>query len=581
MHQKNLPSPHFLPLMRLSVLLLLIPFLCLSSSKHVAAHEASSQSKRVLICPVSGDILDGVSVLVDRVVKKNSKEGDVLLFSIDTFGGRVDSAISIATSILDSPIPTIAYIHGKGAISAGALIAYSCNTIVMSSSANIGASTPVTPGVEMDEAMNEKSMSFLRAKYRALGETNGHNPLVGEAMVDPKIELYASSETDGSTTIYKVEKGRVIEKYNTLPAASSTGENSIRTVKDLHAQVAPQDAVKEVEKAVKDALNLPMDSPEPKSSKEEKETPVLQESSATTPEKLPEGLPANARLFSPADALLTLTAKEALEIGLIADIAGSPEEALKQLGYSEYSIHRLSMTTAERIYAFLTSPLISALLILGGIAGIYIEFKTPGFGLPGLLGICCLALYFGARLVLGIAGWLDIILVIAGVLLLAAEIFLIPGFGITGVSGILCLLVGLWLSLTRVPLPQYSWDYQNLRDSGFILVGVAFAFALFIVVTWRFLPRTTFAHKLILADAQSASEGFAVQGDQDRFTAVGLRGEAVSMLRPAGRGRFGNVTYDVMTQGEFIEPGTPIEIFLVEGNRYLVRTTERKEEAHE
>lgn len=558
-------------------LCLLFPLLLTSSSLAVSEEETPKE-KKILVCPVSGDIFDGVSVLVDRVVKKDSKTGDVLVFSIDTFGGRVDAAIDIATSILESPIPTVAYIHGKGAISAGALIAYACDTIVMAPSANIGASTPVMPGVEMDEAMNEKSMSFLRAKYRALGETNGHNPLIGEAMVDPKIELYASEEVDGSTTIYKIENGRVIEKYNTISASSLIVEDSLKASEtDLLAQVTPQEAVQEVQKVIREGLNLPEEPVENDPKKEAKKTEQETETVVTASDKFPEGLPPHARLFSPAGSLLTLTARESVDVGLAADTASTVDGALKTLGYTAYTKHELSMTLAERVYAFLTSPLISALLLLGGLAGIYIEIKTPGFGLPGLLGMLCIALFFGSRVVLGIVGWLDVLLVIAGIILLILEIFFIPGFGLTGISGIVCLLLGIWLSLTRVPLPTYTWDYMRLRDSGMVLISVAFFFSLFVAVTWRFLPRSTFARKLILADAQDVAAGFVVQSEADSIAAAGLRGEALTMLRPAGRARFGNTTYDVMTEGEFLEKGTPVEIILVEGNRYLVRQQEEEE----
>jgi|LSQX01.2.fsa_nt_gb membrane-bound serine protease (ClpP class) len=568
---------HPISLIRLLPLLFLFfPLLLISSSSQVSAEDKAAE-KTVLICPVSGDIFDGVSVLVDRVVKKDSKQGDVLVFSIDTFGGRVDAAIDIAASILESPIPTIAYIHGKGAISAGALIAYACDTIVMAPSANIGASTPVMPGVEMDESMNEKSMSFLRAKYRALGETNGHNPLIGEAMVDPKIELYASAEVDGSTTIYKIENGRVMEKYNTVPAASRTSDDLDLELARLQAQIIPENAMEEVERAVRDALNLPETRRETNADTDKDQASQEPASVTASSDRLPEGLPPHAYLFSPANSLLTLTAREALEVGLIAHTASSQEEALQNLGYSAFTIHHLSMTFAERVYAFLTSPLISALLLLGGLAGIYIEIKTPGFGLPGLLGILCIALYFGSRVVLGIVGWLDLLLVIAGVILLILEIFFIPGFGITGISGIICLVLGIWLSLTRVPIPTYTWDYVRLRDSGMILISVAFFFFLFVAITWRFLPRSSFARKLILTDAQNASEGFVVQDAKESRIAVGLRGQALTMLRPAGRARFGNTTYDVMTEGEFLEKGTAVEIILVEGNRYLVQQQEEED----
>jgi len=234
------------------------------------------------------------------------------------------------------------------------------------------------------------------------------------------------------------------------------------------------------------------------------------------------------------------------------------------------------MTWSEALFAFLTSPMISGLLLLCGIAGVYIEFKTPGFGLPGILGGVCLSIYFGSRLVIGLAEWLDLLLVIVGLLLLVAEIFLIPGFGVAGVSGMLCLAVGIYLSLTRVPIPEYTWDFMRLRDAGITVMLASLLFILLIMVTWKVFPQTRLARGLILAHTESAAAGYTVQSDSDHRAALGLQGKAATMLRPSGRGRLGTTSYDVVTRGEFIDADRPIQIIEVEGNRYVVRETEEK-----
>ena len=105
----------------------------------------------VVVCPIDGDILDGIAVVVKRAVTEEAQGAKAILFIIDTYGGRVDSAIDIANTIMEAPAPTIAFIKGRGAISAGALISYACDQIVMAPGANIGASTPVVPGMEMTE----------------------------------------------------------------------------------------------------------------------------------------------------------------------------------------------------------------------------------------------------------------------------------------------------------------------------------------------------------------------------------------------------------------------------------------------
>ncbi len=525
--------------------------------------EPSDADPFVIICPVEGDILDGLAVLVERAVTQEAVGAEAIVFIVDTFGGRVDSAIDIAQTIMDAEIPTIAFITGRGAISAGALISYACDYIVMAPGANIGASTPVVPGVDMSEQMNEKSMSFLRAKYRALGEENGHNPLIGEAMVDPAIELYGRKNADFSYTVYKVEQNRVVETYATKADIGRFSVELPTGIRMEWAQPGVEDALRSIEETLRDIVEAPPDTDDTRRDQNE--------SSRSGNRNAVRGLPDDARLISPSGSLLTLTTREAKEIGLIAYATDSPEKALHLLGFTSFRTVRIEMTWAEIIFTFLTSPLISSLLLLCGVGGIYVEFRTPGLGWPGLIGAICMALFFGSRLVIGIADWLDLLLVALGISLLLVEILFLPDFGIAGVAGIICLLAGIYMALTRVPIPEYTWDFVRLREAGTTLTLSGVFFLVFAVLTWRLFPRSRLARGLILADAQIAESGYVVQTDADETAALGRRGVTTTMLRPAGRGRFDNETFDLMTRGEFIEKGRPVEIIQAEGNRYVVR----------
>ncbi|HOH30944.1 MAG TPA: hypothetical protein PLC40_14795, partial [Candidatus Hydrogenedentes bacterium] len=180
---------------------------------------------------------------------------------------------------------------------------------------NIGASTPISPGVEMTEEMNEKSMSFLRAKYRALGEEQGHNPLIGEAMVDASIELYGSKETDGTYRVYKVEKGKVVESHACAPKIAPQTNSLPGNMVIQFAQPDTTETLRTIQEAVRSLTggSSPTESSPPQDKNE-----ATEETREDT-ERLSgiEGLPDTARLISPAGKLLTLTTREAMEIGLI------------------------------------------------------------------------------------------------------------------------------------------------------------------------------------------------------------------------------------------------------------------------
>ncbi len=520
----------------------------------------------VLVCTVDGMIDEGIAVVVERAVQEANDIGAAgLIFEVDTFGGRVDSAIAITESIIDAQMPTIAYIVNKGAISAGALISYSCDYIVMAPGTNIGASTVVSAGGEGMQAADEKSQSFVRAKYRALGEQKGHNPILGEAMVDSDIEVQAVRDAGGEWTFYKVADGRPVEQQR---AAGQDGEGEQpgdqtepeppvpgpspnmppggleRAFRELFEGVEEAERAKEMERAAEEMRNREGD--------------------------LPEELPDGAVVVTPAGKLLTFTTNEALKFGLIPFVAESLEEVKSYYGYVDVMTQRIEPTWAEELFRFLRNPLISGLLLMLGFGGLYLEIRTPGFGLPGMIGLGALTLFFGSHMVLGLADWVDVALVVIGLGMIGIEVFVLPGFGVLGGLGILSLLVGLYLSLTRVPIPEYEWQVAATNDA---LLSMATFLTTFVVLTISsifLLPRSPVFQRLTLADSQMSTSGYTTQSTDDVSAAVGQMGVATTVLRPAGRGRFGARSYDVVTRGEYLDKGCPIRIIRAEGNRYVV-----------
>lgn len=517
---------------------------------------AAPEDGFIVTCPITGMVDDGMAVLVERAAKE-AKGAKALIFEVDTPGGLVDSAIEISKHIMDAGCPTIAYVKGMGAISAGALISYSCKHIVMAPGTNIGASAPVIMGgQEPSPEYNEKTKSYLRSRYRALAEVNGYDPLLAEAMVDAQIEVWGKKDANGK---YVFVRGK-----GSAPSESPEAAPQPPASKDAVGE-AMEGLTKEIQRAagtVRDAV-----APAPEPAAPPAEAPAEEKAAASS-----EGM----EIICRAGELLTLTTSEAERYGLIAFSASTLDAALDHFGYAEPRRVSIIPTWSETLFRWLTSPLISGLLLMLGIGGIYIELRTPGFGLPGIIGVGCLGLFFGSHMVIGLANWIDILLVLVGVALVLIEVFLIPGFGIVGVSGILCIVAGVYLSLTRVPIPQYSWEFDRLRNAGQTVTTASILFLLFVIATWKLFPKTPFYRWLVLAHTQDPAQGYTVQSAEEAKSSVGLRGVADTVLRPAGRGRFGGKTVDVVTRGEYLEPGTPIEIIQVEGNRHVVAA--RKED---
>jgi membrane-bound serine protease (ClpP class) len=263
--------------------------------------------------------------------------------------------------------------------------------------------------------------------------------------------------------------------------------------------------------------------------------------------------------------LLTLTTNEALEHKLADFRADTVEDVLKRLGLAGAEVRRVSENWAEQLVRFLTHPILSSLLMTVGMLGIIVELRTPGFGVPGAVGITSLALFFWGHWLVRLAGWEEILLVGIGLLLLAVEIFVTPGFGLTGVLGIVAMIAGLTLSLVGAGATAAIVIGAIARVAVSLLIALVAS-----VVLLRFLPKLPFGRQLILHTGLGADTGYASAPESDRQW-LGKHGTAVSPLRPAGIADIDGKRVDVVSQGEWIDATTPIEVIRVEGNRIVVR----------
>lgn len=265
--------------------------------------------------------------------------------------------------------------------------------------------------------------------------------------------------------------------------------------------------------------------------------------------------------------LLTLTTEEAVELGY-ARAAEELDDVMRDIGVAGAPIVSVEVNWAERVVRFLSSHLVAPLLLSLGFIGLLIELKTPGFGLAGGAGLLALALFFGSHWLIGLAGWEEVILFAAGVILLVVEIFLIPGFGLFGLGGIAALVVSIFLSLIG-NLPTVT--LQELAGASLVLSATVMVF---LVTAWALLRNLARSVRLarsgILLDTEESRETGYLSA-APRRDLVGTTGVALTDLRPSGTGVFGEERVDVVSESEWIEAGTPIRVVLSEGYRHVVR----------
>ncbi len=415
----------------------------------------------------------------------------------------------------------------------------------MTPGSNIGAATPVIPTAQGMLPTGEKEVSFMRAKMRALAESNGHNPDIAQAMVDKDIELRSYVDDSGELVVYAV-------------TGASRG-----TPKPIEA---PRSPLEDILRTLTGRTPVPLETPEEEVPAAEAEEPAP---GTIVYEDGSEQVLASGKL-------LTMTPMEAEKYGLIPAIVNDLDEAVAFYGLGEVTYHEVEANWAEMTFKFLTNPTVAGLLLMLGMGGLYFEVKTPGFGVPGLIGVTCLALLFGSHFVIGLTDVIDIVLIVSGLILLLVELFILPGFGIAGVAGFACILSGTYLALVDAPIPQYSWDYDRLNDVTYSFALALVTFFVFVAATWRLLPRTPLYDRLVMAGTQQVGEGYVAQTAEDMKAALGLRGTTITMLRPAGSGRFDGKKLRIVSRGEYIGKNVSVEIVEVEGNRYVV---ERREDA--
>jgi membrane-bound serine protease (ClpP class) len=263
--------------------------------------------------------------------------------------------------------------------------------------------------------------------------------------------------------------------------------------------------------------------------------------------------------------LLTLTTTEALK-HKIADVrADTLETALEHFDIKNAEVRRATVNWAEQLVRFLTHPILSSVLMTVGLLGIIIELRTPGFGVPGALGVASLALFFWGHWLVNLAGWEELLLVGLGLLLLMLEIFVLPGFGIAGILGIVALLGGLTLSVIGTGATGELMVWAAGRVALSVLVAIGGSLALL-----PFLHRLPYGRSLVLQTGLDSLAGWASAPETDAKW-VGKHGTAASPLRPAGIADLEGERVDVVSQGEYIEAGAAIVVVRVDGNRIVVR----------
>lgn len=253
---------------------------------------------------------------------------------------------------------------------------------------------------------------------------------------------------------------------------------------------------------------------------------------------------------------LTLTANQALEVGYAEGVVKNRGDLLKTIGYEKAAVEEAELSLAEKIARFITNPIVVSILLTIGSLGLVVELYSPGFGIPGIMGISSLLLFFYGHLVAGLAGMESIILFVIGIVLVLLE-FVLPG-GIIGLIGLGAILTSFFLAGSSVMVIGVS-----------LLVALVATVIVSIILVKIFGKKLHAFKKIILFDSTNTESGYVSNKNRDDL--IGKRGMALTTLRPSGTAIIGEERLDVVSQGNYIEKDTKIEVIKTEGSRIVVR----------
>jgi membrane-bound serine protease (ClpP class) len=429
----------------------------------------SQEIGSVSVLTIDGEIGRGTVSYLRQGLSEAEEAGActvVILFS--TPGGYLDSAVASRDAILDTKIPTIAYVN-REAYSAGALLAIACEEIYFAPGGVMGAATPVYFDKGRMIEAPEKTVSATRKLFAATAQTRGRPPEIAEAMVDRDVEVEGL-----------IEKGK----------------------------------------------------------------------------------------------LLTLTSQEASQWGYSEGEVGSLEELLEANGLTDAMVVHFSRRWIDGVVEVLTQSWVAALLITIGMLGLIAEMMIPGFGVPGIVGLTCLGVFFWSHFLVGLAGWESLLFLLGGLVAILLEIFVFTAvdFGVAGLVGLVLIGLGFYTSMVG----PFTQPTETMQAIGAVSGGLVLALVGTVLLVTK-LPKTRLRFGGVILSSAITGRAFDRTKKKGATSPwVGRQGTAVTDLHPVGTGEFDGERVNVVCEEGFLEKGTPIVVTRDDGYRKVVRRIEKE-----
>lgn len=467
---------------------------------------------------VKGEITpDSVSEASTLLTNDLDRGANWIGVRIDSVGGDLDACLTLANQLAEldaNAVRTVAYVpvEAKGG---AAIVALACDQLVMAPDATLGI------GPDLAEA----------------GRNDNNNRNLPPKGLQPQNEIDA-------------EGLRAAVASAEISLRSSLAGKTNRSWSLLHAMIDPQVELFQYRN---------------------KNTGVTRWMSAEEAGELRDSVNwTQGPALHAGNELLQLRGTDALDAGIAFQTVDNIDQ-LERL-YS-VDIRHAELNWAMKLVRALASPGLATFLLMLGLVGMYIEMKTPGVGVGGVVAAISFLLFFWSKSLEGTATSLEIVMFVGGIVLLLLEIFVVPGMGIFGLAGGLMVVFSLILASQTFTFPTSGAEMDEMRRSMAIVVGAGLGVIGLAIALRRFLPNAPVFNRLIL-EPPPPEERITLSHREslaDYSHLVGVVGEATTDLRPGGRALVGGQLLDVIAEGIPLDRGTRVVVVEAHANRVLVR----------
>ena len=537
-------------------------------------------ARNIAVITVEGPIDEWTLYSIKRRMAKAQQDGaDALVFEVDSPGGEVFSCVLIASEIKKSAIPmTVAWVNPK-AYSGGAIVAMACRELVIGDGAVLGDALPIATDptgalMKIGRDEREKFTAPVMADLVDSARQNGYDEAMVQAFVRRGVELWLVEHTKTGQRLFVSHDEYVLAVGDEPDRLTPTVPRGLEPApKPTRGQRAASAGASAGGGGGGGAEKTDFTPAAPGFSPTLIGDVNTELSVKSGPSKRPnlkdpehQGMYKPIEYVTDGSAPLTLRETELVRYRIATAKIRTDEELRQHFGAT--NLARLDENWADHTARFLSNFYVKAFLIVLFLVAIFVEMTHPGLSLPGGIAALCLVALVLPPILAGIAGWWTLGAIVVGIALVCVEVFVTPGVAIIGVIGVLMLFCG--LAGTFLVGPAGGGLFPGAGKSG-SEIGWAVATTLVSLITagvvvgvlLRFLPQMPMLRKLVLADAnpdEEAPGAYTQSYGPDHPIKPGMKGVAITPLRPAGRVQVGERIVDAMADGSFVDAGVAVRV---------------------